>query len=230
MSLFENFISYLKNTQNIKPIIISLLTMMPVTALVTYLVIDNMVIKGKASRIEELTYDKSFLSSQLASIQSQLEKQTNTENSRIESRLATVKTLYDENLSENKNIINQLTSERNDLVSQLAKCNNSEKLWLYNVNKENQEQLRQELSSVQKNINTLYLEHSRLSSEYGYSATECEKRGSSYHSNICELSSKSKAQLDSLNEQIRSQEQRRQFIQNEILLLQGDKNSTTGVK
>uniref|UniRef100_UPI003F7E77F0 hypothetical protein n=1 Tax=Serratia nevei TaxID=2703794 RepID=UPI003F7E77F0 len=62
-----------------------------------------------------------------------------------------------------------------------------------------------------------------LSSEYGYSVKECEKRGESFHSNICEHSSSSKAKLDSLVEQIKSQEQRRQFIHNEILLLQGEK-------
>ncbi|MBT1729716.1 hypothetical protein [Enterobacter quasimori] len=223
MNLFESFIIYLKDSKNIKPILISLLTILPLTSLCTYLIIDNIIIKAKTSRIDELTYDKNYLTNQLEIVQTRLEKQIDNEDSRIEKRSASIKAMYDGIISENNIKLKELSDERDKLNFQLAKCNSSEKLELYKINKENIIQLKQELISVQKNINNLYLTHSQLSSEYGYLAKECEKRGESFHSNICEHSSSSKAKLDSLAEEIKSQEQRRQFINNEILLLQGEK-------
>lgn len=41
MNMFESFITYIKDSKNIKPIIISLLTILPLTALCTYVIIDN---------------------------------------------------------------------------------------------------------------------------------------------------------------------------------------------
>ncbi|MFI2833904.1 hypothetical protein [Klebsiella aerogenes] len=77
MNMFESFISYIKDSKNIKPIIISLLTILPLTALCTYVIIDNIIIKEKVSRINELTYDKNYLTNQLATLQARLEKQVN---------------------------------------------------------------------------------------------------------------------------------------------------------
>lgn len=224
MNLFESFIIYLKDSKNTKPILISLLTMLPLTALCTYLIIDNIIIKEKTSRIDELTYDKNYLTNQLETLQTRLEKQVDNEDSKIEKRSTSIKALYDGIISEKNIKLKELSDERDELTLQLAKCNSSEKMEIYKMNKETIIQLKQELISVQKNINNLYLAHSQLSSEYGYSVKECEKRGESYHSNICEHSSSSKAKLDSLSEEIKSQEQRRQFINNEIMLLQSEKN------
>lgn len=223
MNMFESFITYIKDSKNIKPIIISLLTILPLTALCTYVIIDNIIIKEKASRINELTYDKNYLTNQLATLQARLEKQVNNEESRLEKRSTAIKASYDGIIAENNIKLRELNNKRDELALQLAKCNSSEELELYKINKESVIQLKQDLISVQKNINNLYLVHSQLSSEYGYSLKECEKRGESFYSNICEHSSSSKAKLDSLVEQIKSQEQRRQFIHNEILLLQGEK-------
>lgn len=227
MTLLESLINYLKDSKNIKPLIISLLTITPLSVLCTYLVMDNIVIKGKSSRIEELTYDKNYLTNQLTILQTQLEKQVSNEDSRLDKQSSAVKALYEGIISENNIKFKKLTEERDQLAFQLAKCSSNEKMEVYKINKENLIQLKQELSSVEKTINYLYDNHSKLSSEYGYSIKECEKSGTGFYSNICEQSSRAKYQLDSLVEQIKSQEQRRQFIQNQILLLQGDKKSNS---
>lgn len=223
MNLFESFITYIKDSKNIKQILVSLLTILPLTALCTYVILDNIIIKEKNSRIKELTFDKNYLANQLAILQTRLENQVNNEDARLEKRSSALKALYDEIVAENNIKLRELSDVRNELPLQLAKCNSSEELRLYKVNKESIAQLKQDLISVQKNINNLYLTHSQLSSEYGYSVKECEKRGGGFYSNICERASSSKAKLDSLVDQIKSQEQRRQFIHNEILLLQEQK-------
>lgn len=102
MNLFESFIIYLKDSKNIKPILISLLTMLPLTALCTYLIIDNIIIKEKTSRIDELTYDKNYLTNQLETLQTRLEKQVDNEDSKIEKRSTSIKALYDGIISEKK--------------------------------------------------------------------------------------------------------------------------------
>lgn len=184
MTLLESLINYLKDSKNIKPLIISLLTITPLSVLCTYLVMDNIVIKGKISRIDELTYDKNYLTNQLTILQTQLEKQVSNEDSRLDKQSSAVKALYEGIISENNIKFKKLTEERDQLAFQLAKCSSNEKMEVYKINKENLIQLKQELSSVEKTINYLYDNHSKLSSEYGYSIKECEKSGTGFYSNI----------------------------------------------
>ncbi|MDT4321691.1 hypothetical protein [Klebsiella aerogenes] len=150
MNMFESFISYIKDSKNIKPIIISLLTILPLTALCTYVIIDNIIIKEKVSRINELTYDKNYLTNQLATLQARLEKQVNNEESRLEKRSTAIKALYDGVIAENNIKFRELNNKRDELALQLAKCNSSEELELYKINKESVIQLKQELNLCAK--------------------------------------------------------------------------------
>ncbi len=216
MSFLESSFKYITDSKNIKLIVIVAI----LSCVGSYFAIDELIIKEKVSRIEELNKDKNHLASQLKDIQNRLEKQIDSEDSRLEKNVANVKALYNEVITDLNRKNNQLMQERDTLISQLAQNAHTTQLEINKRNNENILALRQTLNSVEKNIHTLYLTHSRLSSEYGYSQKECEKRGSDFYGNICEQSSKYKAELDSLGEQIKSQEQRRKFIQEEILSIQ----------
>ncbi|PQQ37061.1 hypothetical protein C6H68_15130 [Photorhabdus luminescens] len=181
MSLFFN---YLKDSQNLKPIIISMLTTFVFSVPTTYLIMDNTVVKEKTSRIEALTNDRVFLSNRYKESQDRLEKQIESEDSRLEKRVTDIKYFYNGKIADMDFKYKQLMQERDFLTSQLAKYKYNEKLELNNRNNENISQLRKTLNTVERNINILYLNHSKLSSDYGYSHKECEKRKNDFYSNI----------------------------------------------
>ncbi|MFK21247.1 hypothetical protein EEM15_21725, partial [Salmonella enterica] len=75
-------------------------------------------------------------------------------------------------------------------------------------------------AALDYDIKQLYSKQSLLGADYGYSQKECDKANPVGYSNTCEQASKTKYLLESVNEQIKSQLDKRKFMQEELLSIQ----------
>lgn len=216
MNTLESIITFFKDIKSLKPIIITFI----LSASATYVVLDKTIIEGNSSTIESLRKDREYLSSQYKYIQTLLDKQMTGEESRLNKKTEDIRHFYDLKTSELEQNYKNLMQERDMLASQLDKYRYNAKLSLENSNNEKISELRNNMNNIDRSISFLHSNRAKLNSEYGYMQKECEKREHDFYSNICQQTSKIKAQMDSLMEQITSLEKRRDSLQEEINSLQ----------
>lgn len=94
------------------------------------------------------------------------------------------------------------------------------KLTSNNNREKNISVLKKDLAALDYAIKQLYSKQSLLGADYGYSQKECDKANPVGYSNTCEQASKTKYLLESVNEQIKSQLDKRKFMQEELLSIQ----------
>ncbi|HBL7009302.1 TPA: hypothetical protein LSH92_004543, partial [Citrobacter koseri] len=116
----------------------------------------------------------------------------------------------------NKQLSQTVESQKNQLAEFLynAKLNSNNNL------EKNISILKKDLAALDYDIKQLYSKQSLLGADYGYSQKECDKANPVGYSNTCEQASKTKYLLESVNEQIKSQLDKRKFMQEELLSIQ----------
>ncbi|VDZ54376.1 Uncharacterised protein [Citrobacter freundii] len=116
----------------------------------------------------------------------------------------------------NKQLSQTVESQKN----QLAEFSYNAKLASNNNQEKNISVLKKDLAALDYDIKQLYSKQSLLGADYGYSQKECDKANPVGYSNTCEQASKTKYLLESVNAQIKSQLDKRKFMQEELLSIQ----------
>ncbi|MCU6399108.1 hypothetical protein KW811_11530 [Enterobacter quasiroggenkampii] len=219
MGLLDTIIKEIKENQHIKPLVIYFSILVGGGALV-YLAMQFFIVQGLNYTIDNLTKDRDFYHQQNSELREQLAKNASENEHKNSIQFDKIISLYQKQLNDyeikNKQLSQIVESQKN----QLAEFSYNAKLASNNNREKNISVLKKDLAALDYDIKQLYSKQSLLGADYGYSQKECDKENPVGYSNTCEQASKTKYLLESVNEQIKSQLDKRKFMQEELLSIQ----------